>query len=106
MRGLTSRSYTNPSSFFTRSLERGGSAQVDAKNSNFNEVIMGHRLSGSGESYFDRNYLKELTDQNMKIDFSREIHESEMTMLRNEVKDLRAKLGKATEEKEYRKKSF
>ncbi len=64
----------------------------------FKEAIMGHVLPGSRENYFSRQIPKEIEENYMKADFSREIPESEVQRLRERLKEHEETLDLVTRE--------
>ena len=54
---------------------------------NFKEALMGHKLQGSRDNYFDHHDLTTLEYEYMRADFGRGVAKREVTILREQMKE-------------------
>ena len=83
----------DPKTMWTHSLRKAfrkivRKADIDDEDK---EMMMGHRLKGSREAYFDRHDVKMIVDAYQKCNFAKEVPEGEVTKLRKQLEDEQSK---------------
>jgi integrase len=79
----------NPSSISTHTIRKAFRKVVRQSDTDdeFKEMVMGHSLEGSREAYFDRYDEEFFEKQYQKFNFVREVPQSEVTKLREQLED-------------------